>query len=266
MAAASSNIPQTQQAFAAALAVMPAGAASDNPQAAVIKTLQLATRYFKHIVFSTSLGQEDQALTHIIFKENLPITVFTLDTGRLFAESYALLAATTAYYKKPIQLYFPDTAAVETYVRQHGSDGFKKSVALRQECCAIRKLTPLRRALKDFSAELWLSGIRKTQSQTRAKTHAALEFDAALSVSKFHPLYHWSAETLSAFIKAQQLPINPLHARGYPSIGCACCTRAVTAGETARAGRWWWEQGGTRECGLHEVRTTSAKPAAIAVN
>ncbi|BBM88435.1 thioredoxin-dependent 5'-adenylylsulfate reductase [Spirochaetota bacterium] len=214
--------------------------------------LNKACTHFKKVAFSTSLGLEDQVLTYIIAKNNLPIDIFTLDTGRLFKETYELLHETSHKYK-PIRVYYPNTEEIETYVTTHGINGFKEAISLRKKCCAIRKIHPLKRALSQ--AELWITGIRNEQSPERS-TAPSLEIAHEYRIIKFNPLIHWSYEETRTVVKTYKILYNPLHDNGFPSIGCAPCTRAVKPNEPARAGRWWWELSTTRECGLH----TSSSP------
>ena len=200
------------------------------------------------IVFSTSFGLEDQALTHVIFSENIPIRVFTLDTGRLFKETYAVWSRTQEMYGKPIEVYAPNAAAVQKLVSEKGPNSFYDSVENRIECCHIRKVEPLQRALK--GNEIWVTGIRKEQSAGR-NALSPVEWDEKNNIIKFHPLFDWSSEKVKKFVKDQNVPYNSLHDGGYPSIGCEPCTRAVKPGEDERAGRWWWEETSKKECGLH---------------
>jgi phosphoadenosine phosphosulfate reductase len=199
------------------------------------------------VSFSTSLGQEDQVITHAIFTNDIAIEVFTLDTGRLFQETYDVLSSTTNKYKKEIKIYFPDTAAVEQLVTEKGPNSFYKSVENRKECCGIRKIQPLKRALKEVS--VWVTGLRASQSDNRQSMHI-LEWDEGFGLIKFNPLIHWPLEEVEAYLKEYNVPQNALHKQGFVSIGCAPCTRAIMEGEDIRAGRWWWELS-HKECGLH---------------
>jgi len=208
----------------------------------------LADRFPGKIVFSTSFGIEDQVITHIIFSNNLPIKVFTLETGRLFPETYYVWNRTLETYKKDIEAYFPDTHAVQQLISQKGPSSFYESVENRKECCRIRKIEPLQRALA--GAECWITGIRAEQSDNR-QGMAQVEWDQGNQLIKFHPIYDWSLEEVWDYAKAHHVPYNPLHDKGFPSIGCAPCTRAVREGEDFRAGRWWWEDTSKKECGLH---------------
>ncbi len=199
-------------------------------------------------VFATSLGQEDQVITDLIVKSGLEIPVFTLDTGRLFPESYDLIAATEEKYGLKIQIVFPDTGEVEQMVAEEGINLFRKSIAARKRCCAVRKIHPLQRRLE--RARGWICGLRRDQSPTRTDLHA-VEWDAANGIPKFNPLIDWTLEDVQRYLAANNVPYNPLHDKGFVSIGCACCTRALSPGEDIRAGRWWWETPEHKECGLH---------------
>lgn len=201
------------------------------------------------VVFSSSLGQEDQLLTDVIFRNDLAVKIFTIDTGRLFNETYELLERTTARYKKPIQVYFPEAADVEAYVTSKGINGFYDSVDNRKECCHIRKVIPLNRALK--GAKVWITGLRSEQSANRQQM-PMIEWDEPKQLYKFNPLIHWSYEAMIEYIREYNVPYNRLHDKGFISIGCAPCTRAIEPGEDARAGRWWWETS-HKECGLHST-------------
>lgn len=200
-------------------------------------------------VFASSLGAEDMLLTHAIFQAHLPITVFTLDTGRLHPETLGMVDKVLERYGIAIQVVHPDPVAVRQHVAAHGSFAFYESVELRKECCGIRKVEPLRRTLAGHSA--WLTGQHRDQSVTRRQL-AESEYDAVFGLQKYNPLASWSGEQVWAIIRAYDIPYNPLHDQGYPSIGCEPCTRAVRPGEDPRAGRWWWEQSSSKECGLHE--------------
>jgi len=215
---------------------------------AVKTLLHRVAREFAPAVFANSLGAEDMVLTDLIFKESLSIEVFTLDTGRLPHETYVLLDAIAARYGTRLQVLFPRSEAVEAYVKNHGANGFYRGVELRKTCCQIRKVEPLHRALKGRKA--WVTGLRRAQSVTRNDL-AVESYDAENSLLKFNPLAGWSYQDVWDYIRDFDVPYNALHDRGYPSIGCAPCTRAVAAGEDIRAGRWWWERRESRECGLH---------------
>lgn len=200
------------------------------------------------ILFTTSLGIEDQVVTHKIFKNNLDIKVVTLDTGRLFPQTYDVLSNTIIKYNKIIEVYFPEHEAVEKMVTEKGPLSFYKSVENRKECCRIRKVFPLNRALSGM--ECWISGIRADQSEDRNQMDW-LEYDETKKLFKFYPLFSWSFDDVKNFIKENNVPYNSLHDKGFVSIGCEPCTRAVKPTENFRAGRWWWENDGVKECGLH---------------
>ena len=237
--------------------------------AAPAAILAWAARTFgSGLVFGSALGAEDQVLLHLLVTAGLQIPIFTLDTGRLFPEVHELLAQTEARYGVRFGVFCPEAAAVEALVAEHGSDLFRRSVALRRECCAVRKLQPLRRALAGKAA--WICGLRGGQSVTRAELQV-VDWDSANGLYKISPLAAWTEADVWSAIRAHGIPYNPLHDRGYPSIGCACCTRATAPGEDVRAGRWWWEAPEQKECGLHPqvdaagaltvTRRTTCQPA-----
>lgn len=200
------------------------------------------------MVFTTSFGLEDQAIAHAIFVQDLAIDVITLDTGRLFPETYELWDRTEAHYGRRIGGLFPDHDSLERLLDRQGINGFRRSIEARHACCAVRKLEPLGRALS--GAVAWISGVRAEQSSLRA-TMAYAAVDPRRGVLKVNPLFDWTRDELARFIGDHHIPHNPLHHRGFLSIGCAPCTRAVAPGEPERAGRWWWEHEDKRECGLH---------------
>jgi phosphoadenosine phosphosulfate reductase len=208
----------------------------------------LISRFSEKIIFTTSLGIEDQVITHKIFRNNLNIKVATLDTGRLFPQTYDVLSNTIIRYNKKIDVYFPEYEDVEKMVTEKGPLSFYKSVENRKECCSLRKVVPLNRALKGM--ECWISGIRADQSDNRNQMDW-LEYDEDKNLYKFHPLFNWSLDEVTRFVKENNVPYNSLHDKGYVSIGCEPCTRAIKPGEDFRAGRWWWENDGPKECGLH---------------
>ena len=203
------------------------------------------------LVFSTSLGQEDQVLTHHIGTNALPISVFTLDTGRLFQETYDVLASTQQKFKLPIKVYTPNHESVSELVSTKGANSFYESVENRKECCAIRKIEPLKRALKENA--VWITGLRQGQSQNRADL-AFFEYDEVFNIIKFNPLLYWTLEDITTYLNHNKVPQNSLHNKGFVSIGCAPCTRAIAPGEDIRAGRWWWESS-KKECGLHITKS-----------
>ncbi len=201
------------------------------------------------IAFATSLGEEDQVITDMIARVAPGIEVFTLDTGRLFAETYELMAKTQKKYPQlKFKIYYPNTDAVEEMVETKGINLFYESVENRKMCCHVRKVEPLQRALKDMDA--WIVGLRRQQAVTRADMQP-IEWDAANNKIKINPLIDWSLDDVHAYIKKNNVDVNPLHVAGFVSIGCAPCTRAIKPGEDIRAGRWWWEQPEQKECGLH---------------
>lgn len=202
----------------------------------------------KKCVFSTSLAWEDQVITHVIFKYDLNINVFTLDTGRLFPETYSTLQATLRKYKKNIDVFFPKHDLIEELVSTKGPFSFYESVENRKECCFIRKVEPLNRALD--GADVWITGLRSEQSENRSKLDL-IENDTERNLSKIQPLYDWTLEEVKSFISLNSIPKNVLQDKGFPSIGCQPCTRAITENEPIRAGRWWWEDSSKKECGLH---------------
>jgi len=200
--------------------------------------------------FSSALGMEDQIITYWIGRENLAIQIFTLDTGRMFQEAYDLLDLTVKKYKVNIKVLFPDSSKVEQMVSGKGINSFYDSMENRKECCHIRKVEPLNRALQN--TKIWITGIRADQSINR-KRMEMVEWDENYHVIKYNPLMNWRLEEVENYIKANHIPINALHNKGYASIGCAPCTRAIVLGEDVRAGRWWWENS-AKECGLHAVK------------
>lgn len=207
----------------------------------------LADNFGSAARFSSSLGLEDQVISYWIGTQQLPIEVFSLDTGRLFQETYDVLQLTRSKYKLPIKVYYPNADQVEQLVLAKGPNSFYDSVENRKECCFIRKVVPLKRALT--GAKVWVTGIRADQSANR-QAMELVEWDEAHQLIKYNPLLHWSIENVEKFIASNNVPVNALHKKGFPSIGCAPCTRAIAPGEDIRAGRWWWETS-AKECGLH---------------
>ena len=215
------------------------------------KGLQFITvKISEGVVFSTSLGQEDQVLTDFIFKNKMPIKVFTLDTGRLFYEHYELLANNNSKYKIKTEVYFPEAEDVEKFVNEKGINGFYNSVENRKECCFIRKVKPLNRALA--GANVWITGLRSEQSENRT-TLKMIEWDDTRQLYKYNPLLHWTYDDVLTYIAENRLQDLPLHKKGFISVGCKPCTRAIEPGEDPRAGRWWWEES-QKECGLHSEK------------
>jgi len=208
----------------------------------------LALNYPGKVAFSTSLSSEDQVITHYIFANQLPIRVFTLDTGRLFPETYSVLNATRERYKQNIEVFFPKNESVERLVSAKGPNSFYESLENRKECCFIRKVAPLNRALE--GVEVWITGLRAEHSENR-KAMPMVEIDESRGITKVHPLTSWSTGDVKTEIAKHNIPYNVLHDRGFVSIGCQPCTRAIREGEDFRAGRWWWESNDKKECGLH---------------
>lgn len=207
----------------------------------------VAERFKGKVVFSSSFGQEDMVITDVIYRNNIPIGIFTLDTGRLFQETYDLMDLTRARYGKEFKIYFPDAADVEEYVTRKGINAFYESVENRKECCFIRKVKPLKRALS--GQEVWVTGLRAEQSENRSSL-PIWEWDEGFHIYKFNPLVAWSYEQVLDYLREHSVPYNKLHDKGFISIGCTPCTRAIQPGEHPRAGRWWWENS-KKECGLH---------------
>src|SRR5580704_2376969 len=215
---------------------------------AVRAELAAAWRRFGRLVYSNSLGAEAMVLTDVIWSHLPEIEVFSIDTGRLHEETYELLEKLQRRYQRRVRLVYPDARALEALVAAQGVNGFYHSLQARLECCRIRKVEPFRRAIAGFPA--WVTGVRHEQSPGRAQLRAE-EWDAGYGLYKVSPLLEWSESEVWEYIRARALPYNPLHDRQYPSIGCSPCTRAIQPGESRRAGRWWWEQAESRECGLH---------------
>ena len=210
---------------------------------------QLSQQIRGKIVFSTSFGIEDQVISHAIFNNNIKnIEVFTLDTGRLFPETYAVWDKTTLQYKSEIKAFYPAAERIEKYVNENGINGFYNSIEQRKECCFIRKVEPLNRALE--GAKVWITGLRAEQSDNR-NALKKVEWDEERKIYKYNPLLHWTTQEVVNYLKKQGVPYNTMHDDNFVSIGCACCTRAIKPGEDFRAGRWWWEDKSKKECGLH---------------
>ena len=199
-------------------------------------------------VLTSSFGAEDMVLVDMIARDRLPIRVVTLDTGRLPQETHDLIERVRRRYAIPIDVFLPEASPVEAFVREHGPNPFYEDLSLRKRCCDLRKTQPLRRALR--GARAWVTGLRREQSPTRSEVPFQ-EFDAERGIAKFNPLADWSERHVWGYLREHDVPWNALHDRGYPSIGCAPCTRAVAPGEDSRAGRWWWESAEHKECGLH---------------
>jgi phosphoadenosine phosphosulfate reductase len=229
---------------------------ADTRLAACEALLARIVREYPSAALASGFGAEGMVLIDVVSRLGLPIRVFTLDTGRLPQETYELMARVRDRYGIAVETYFPETESVERFVREHGPNAFYESRENRRRCCAIRKTEPLQRALAGASA--WVTGLRRGQGVTRRDVEIE-EFDDVHGLLKFNPLAQWSDDDVWTYLRSRSVPWNALHDRGYPSIGCAPCTRAVETGEDARAGRWWWEQPQHRECGLHR------RPIAVAV-
>lgn len=207
----------------------------------------LANEYTDKVVFSTSFGQEDQVITDFIDKAKAAITIFTLDTGRMFQETYDVFHRTQKKYTTAIKVYFPEAKAVEELLEKKGPNSFFDSVENRKECCSIRKVVPLKKALA--GNDVWITGLRAEQSENRSDLNL-FEYDDHFKIIKFNPLLKWTLAEVQKYIDVNKVPQNSLHKKGFVSIGCAPCTRAIAEGEDIRAGRWYWEQS-HKECGLH---------------
>ncbi len=200
------------------------------------------------VTLSSSFSWEDQVLSHFVLDAKLDVEIFTLDTGRLFPETYTVWSRTNERYQTRIKAYYPNNQSIESYIAAKGPNAFYNSVTERKECCFIRKVEPLRRALKNKS--IWITGLRAEHSPERQDLEI-LEWDEANSIIKYNPLLHTTTDELKKIIRDNSIPYNPLHDKGFVSIGCAPCTRAIRPGEDFRAGRWWWEENTKKECGLH---------------
>jgi phosphoadenosine phosphosulfate reductase len=218
----------------------------------VTETLQTIAREYAPATLASSLGAEDMVLTDLICKHAPAIEIFTLDTGRLPEETYRLIQLIRGRYERTLTIYFPRTEAVQQYLQQHGPNAFYESVELRKACCHMRKVEPLQRALEGKKA--WVTGMRRQQSLNR-KDLPLVEWDEDHQLHKFNPLADWTRDEVWEYIRSFDVPYNALHNKGYASIGCAPCTRALAVGEDERAGRWWWEEETPKECGLHPKQT-----------
>ena len=205
------------------------------------------------VTFSTSFSYEDQVITHEILSNHFPIKIFTLDTGRLFAETYSVWSSTNALYNTQIKAYYPNQELLQDFVAEKGPNSFYESVDNRKQCCFIRKVEPLKRALAGNA--VWITGLRAEHSPDRHDL-PMIEWDESNNIIKYHPVLNWTTEEVKKYIADNHIPYNPLHDRGFVSIGCAPCTRAIRPGEDFRAGRWWWEDANKKECGLHEHTVT----------
>lgn len=208
----------------------------------------LAQEFAGKIILSTSFSWEDQVISHMVLSQKLPVKIFTLDTGRLFGETYYVWSRTVEMYDAKIDAYYPNQDLLQQFVTQKGPNSFYDSVENRKSCCYIRKVEPLQRALA--GNELWITGLRAEHSPERGDL-PKFEFDETNNIIKFHPLLHWTTDQLKEFINKRGIPYNTLHDKGFVSIGCAPCTRAIMPGDDFRAGRWWWEDKTSKECGLH---------------
>lgn len=208
----------------------------------------LCNKYPGKVVFTTSFGYEDQVVTDIICSNNLPIEIVTLDTGRLFEETYKVFNRTIEKYKIKIKTYYPEAEKVGELLEQKGPFSFYQSVENRKECCFIRKVEPLKKALN--GQKVWVTGLRSEQSANRENLDP-IQWDNGFDIIKFNPIHNWTLEDVKKHIKENNVPYNVLHDRGFVSIGCSPCTRAIQAGDDFRAGRWWWENNSKKECGLH---------------
>jgi len=224
---------------------------------AVREQLAAAVRDHGRVVYSNSLGAEAMVLTDIIWTHVPAIDMFSIDTGRLHEETYEVLEKLQRRYKRPIKVVYPDAKSLEELVEAQGINGFYHSLDARLACCHVRKIEPFKRAIAGYGA--WVTGVRREQSSTRAQSKS-IEWDSQYGLHKVSPLLDWTEEQVWQYIRARKLPYNLLHDRQYPSIGCSPCTRAIQPGESRRAGRWWWEQTESRECGLHpRVRQVAAQ-------
>jgi phosphoadenosine phosphosulfate reductase len=215
----------------------------------VVDSLRWLSEQFPgQVCYSTAFGLEGQVITHYIFKYDIPIKVFTIDTGRQFQETYNVWNAINEKYGKQIEVYYPNANNLEKLLTTKGPNSFYQSVENRKECCYIRKIEPLNRALK--GQKIWLSGVRAEQSPNRANK-SQVEWDKKKELFKVYPLFHWTSKEVKQLILAESIPYNELSDKGFLSIGCAPCTRAVKSGETERSGRWWWEENTDKECGIH---------------
>lgn len=228
---------------------LPAALIQETEGLSIVDTLRhLTARFPGAVTFSSSFSYEDQVVTHLIATNKLAVQIFTLDTGRLFAETYNVWTNTNAYYDLQVKAYYPDHGSLEPFLQEHGPNAFYTSQAHRQTCCTIRKVAPLKRALKGNA--VWVTGLRAEHSPDRKASHR-IAWDEHNNIIKFNPLIDWTTDEVIQFIREHHVPYNSLHDRGFISIGCAPCTRAIRPGEDFRAGRWWWEYSNKKECGLH---------------
>ena len=216
-----------------------------------VAQLRAAVSEFKNVCYANSLGSESMVLTDLIWGSVPEIEIFSIDTGRLYPETYELIERVQQRYGRTLRIYYPDAAKLEQWVGESGINGFRNGVEQRRGCCGVRKVEPFRRAVSGHRA--WVTGIRRGQSSSRALS-AAVEWDGQYGLHKVSPLLDWTEKDVWEYIRKKRLPYNSLHDIGFPSIGCAPCTRAVLPGEDERSGRWWWERSDSRECGLHPRR------------
>ena len=216
-----------------------------------VAELQSAVSEYKNVCYANSLGSESMVLTDLIHNFAPQIEMFSIDTGRLFPETYDLIGRLQHRYGQALRIYYPDASEIEGWVAENGINGFRDGLDQRRGCCGVRKVEPFRRAIAGKAA--WVTGIRRNQSASRALT-PPVEWDGTYGLHKVSPLLDWSETEVWEYIRKKRLPYNSLHDSGFPSIGCAPCTRAVQSGQDERSGRWWWEQGDSRECGLHPRR------------
>ena len=209
---------------------------------------KISSLYPVGITFSSSFSYEDQVISHEILHHHLPIKIFTLDTGRMFPETYSTWNSTNEKYNTKIKAYYPNQNSLQQLVEERGPNSFYESVQNRKDCCFIRKVEPLKRALA--GNEIWITGLRSAHSSDRQDL-PIVEWDESNKIIKYHPILNWSTEDVKQYIHQNHVPYNPLHDKGFVSIGCAPCTRAIRPGEDFRAGRWWWEDADKKECGLH---------------
>ena len=229
---------------------LPATLIQETAGLSIPATLQLlADRFAGAVTFSSSFSYEDQVITQLIATHNIPVSIFTLDTGRLFNQTYTVWQSTHDTYDIRVTAYYPDAAELEPFLQQNGPDAFYRSAELRKTCCHIRKVLPLKRALAHNS--IWITGLRAEHSPNR-ESLALFEWDEGNRIIKYNPLLHWTTEEIRHYIRKHNIPFNSLHEQGFISIGCAPCTRAIRPGEDFRAGRWWWEDNSKKECGLHQ--------------
>lgn len=220
-----------------------------------VSQLRAALDEYKNVCYANSLGSESVVLTDLIWGAVPEIEIFSIDTGRLHPETYDLIERLQQRYGRALKIYVPDTVHLESWVGEHGINGFRDGLEQRHGCCGIRKVAPFRRAVAGHGA--WVTGIRRGQSASRALA-APVEWDHEYGLHKVSPLLDWTETEVWDYIRKKRLPYNSLHDSGFPSIGCAPCTRAVQPGEDERAGRWWWERAESRECGLHPRRNAAA--------